>query len=221
MRLPHKGRALTIASIAAAAVLVVSGIAVATIPDGDGLIHGCYAKKGGSVKVIDTDKRQACPSGYLPLNWNQQGIPGAGGQSPVEIATWNFSHTNNDDEFVILSTQQGIAEGDKVMGLDATLTGMEGCYSGGVQVGMPDRKDPGINSGVLAQWGVSDGAIVTSDADALDGTEWVQGPNITVWPGLRAVLSCRDADGNPLVIPDVEGSVTFRWTHVPPQVEIQ
>ena len=151
-----------------------------------------------------------------------QGPRGPNGQSPVEVATWNFSHIENPTTHfgVILETEQGIADGDKVMGMSATLTGMEGCPSGSVQVGMPDRLTPTANSGVLAQWEVSDGEIVTSDAAALDTTEWVQGPPRSVWPGLRAVVSCHDADHNPLPTPDLTGSVTFRWTHTPPRIEI-
>ena len=33
---------------------MLGGVALASIPDGSGLIHGCYAKKGGNLAVIDT-----------------------------------------------------------------------------------------------------------------------------------------------------------------------
>ena len=65
--------------------LVVGGIAYATIPDGTGVIHGCYLKGLGTLRVIDTGKAQTCSGFETPLNWNQtgpqgpQGIAGAAG----------------------------------------------------------------------------------------------------------------------------------------------
>ena len=34
-------------------VLLASGIAYATIPDANGVIHGCYQKSGGALRVLD------------------------------------------------------------------------------------------------------------------------------------------------------------------------
>lgn len=71
-------------------VLAAVGVAVATIPDGDGVIHGCYKKSGnnkGMVRVIDTAVTVTCPTGFAPLNWNQQGPPGPQGiQGPAGSA---------------------------------------------------------------------------------------------------------------------------------------
>jgi hypothetical protein len=36
------------------ALLVAGGIAYATIPDAGGVIHGCYQKNQGTLRVIDT-----------------------------------------------------------------------------------------------------------------------------------------------------------------------
>ena len=47
----------------------------ASIPGGDGMIHGCY-DSGGTVKVIDTSKTASCPKSYTALNWNQTGPQG-------------------------------------------------------------------------------------------------------------------------------------------------
>jgi hypothetical protein len=80
----------TIVALAiAVAVLVAGGIAYATIPDAGGVIHGCYQKNQGALRVIDTDKAQACSSSETPLNWSQtgpqgvQGPPGPTGPSDV------------------------------------------------------------------------------------------------------------------------------------------
>jgi len=61
--------------------LVLGGIAYASIPDPSGVIHGCYRTQNpaiGALIVID-DATQTCPSGTVPLNWNQEGPQGATG----------------------------------------------------------------------------------------------------------------------------------------------
>jgi len=55
------------------------GVALATIPGAGGVIHGCYGKYGGAVRVIDTG---SCRPTEAPLSWNQtgpQGLPGPQG----------------------------------------------------------------------------------------------------------------------------------------------
>jgi hypothetical protein len=61
------------------ALLVAGGIAYATIPDGGGVIHACYQKNQGALRVIDTDKAQTCSSSESPLIWSQTGQPGQQG----------------------------------------------------------------------------------------------------------------------------------------------
>jgi len=68
---------------------VGAGIAYASIPDGDGVIHGCYNPETGALRVIDSDPlgpiKGQCGSAEKPLNWNQtgpvgpQGAPGSPG----------------------------------------------------------------------------------------------------------------------------------------------
>ena len=62
------------------ALLVAGGIAYATIPDGGGVIHACYQKNQGTLRVIDTDKAQTCASSESPLTWSQTGPQGQPGQ---------------------------------------------------------------------------------------------------------------------------------------------
>lgn len=79
----------------AVGVLMIGGTAFAvssSIPDGNGIIHGCY-DSGGNVKVIDTSVTSACPKGYTTLNWNYQGPQGqkgdagaTGAQGPAGIS---------------------------------------------------------------------------------------------------------------------------------------
>jgi hypothetical protein len=56
--------------------LALGGVAFATIPDSNGVIHGCY-KPNGDLSVIDTG--DSCKQRETPLNWNQTGPQGAQG----------------------------------------------------------------------------------------------------------------------------------------------
>lgn len=81
-----KKRFLIIAAIAAA-MLSVAGVALASIPDSSGVIHGCYATKSGALNVIDTDAGQTCAKGTTGLNWNQTGPQGPQGPAGPAGAT--------------------------------------------------------------------------------------------------------------------------------------
>jgi hypothetical protein len=68
---------------AVAAAALAAGLAYATIPDGQGVIHGCYKANKGDLRVVDGGQ---CVAGEVALTWNQtgpQGLPGpAGPQGP-------------------------------------------------------------------------------------------------------------------------------------------
>ena len=51
MFLKKVGIAVTAAVVAAGAI---AGVAYATIPDGSGVIHACYTKSSGALRVIDS-----------------------------------------------------------------------------------------------------------------------------------------------------------------------
>jgi hypothetical protein len=90
----------TAIGVAAVAVGVGGGYAIASVPDSNGVIHACVTKQVGSglpatggpnVRIIDSDAGpaagQACDAASeFPLNWNQAGSPGpqgpAGPQGP-------------------------------------------------------------------------------------------------------------------------------------------
>jgi hypothetical protein len=67
----------------AVVLLLVGGVATASIPDASGVIHGCRKNTDGSIRVIDTAKTSICPNGYTPLNWNQTGAQGPTGPAGV------------------------------------------------------------------------------------------------------------------------------------------
>jgi hypothetical protein len=58
---------------------VLATAALASIPSASGVIHGCYAKKTGALRVINYSK-QRCHSGELTLTWYQRGRTGAAGR---------------------------------------------------------------------------------------------------------------------------------------------
>src|SRR5947199_2431277 len=51
-----------------AVVLAAGGLAAAAIPDSSGVIHGCYAKSDGALRVVKGSK---CATGEKRLSWNQ------------------------------------------------------------------------------------------------------------------------------------------------------
>jgi hypothetical protein len=73
--------------IAVAVGLAAGGIAYASIPGPDGVIHGCYAKINGQLRVIDSSLGGACTSSEKPLNGNQIGPTGPRGPSDAYLAS--------------------------------------------------------------------------------------------------------------------------------------
>jgi hypothetical protein len=74
-------------SVVVVIVAVVAGSAAyAAIPDAGGVIHGCYVKSGGSLRVIDATVTN-CKSGETSLDWNQNGQPGLPGPQGPQGAT--------------------------------------------------------------------------------------------------------------------------------------
>jgi hypothetical protein len=66
--------------VAGACTVALTGSAFAAIPGSDGLINGCYAKSGGTLRVIDATVTK-CKCGETSLSWNQQGKPGVQGEA--------------------------------------------------------------------------------------------------------------------------------------------
>ena len=69
-------RTLTVLVAGLVLLGVCGGVALATIPGAGGVIHGCYAKLGGALRVIDNGP---CRATEAPLSWNQMGQQGPQG----------------------------------------------------------------------------------------------------------------------------------------------
>ncbi len=63
-------RKWTVGAIAVATMLAAGGVAYATIPDSNSVIHSCYTTKGGSLRVIDPGAGESCNLKESPLDWN-------------------------------------------------------------------------------------------------------------------------------------------------------
>jgi len=74
-------------AVAVVIVAVAAGsTAFAAIPDAGGVIHGCFVKSGGSLRVIDATVTN-CKSTEMSLEWNQHGQPGVPGPQGLQGAT--------------------------------------------------------------------------------------------------------------------------------------
>jgi hypothetical protein len=65
-------RWLVVAGLILVAMLAGGGIAWASIPGPDGVIHGCRKNSDGSLRAIDS--AAICPNGWTALNWRQSGL---------------------------------------------------------------------------------------------------------------------------------------------------
>ena len=80
------------------------GIAYATIPDSDGVIHGCYSKGTGVLRVVDPSLRQECSGEQTAISWNQQGPqgePGAPGEPGPRGPTGQQGQAGPSDAFSV------------------------------------------------------------------------------------------------------------------------
>jgi hypothetical protein len=73
-----RGGRLLLALAVGGALFGIATAVQADIPDG-GVIHGCYQKNVGGLRVIDTSIGQACRGSENSVDWNQTGPAGARG----------------------------------------------------------------------------------------------------------------------------------------------
>src|SRR5438046_1139999 len=91
------GRRGLVALTVVAVGLAAGGIAYASVPDSNGVIHGCYNRAGAkstggtSLTIIDSSY-SSCARGQQQITWNQKGPKGAtGAQGPTGPAGTNGS----------------------------------------------------------------------------------------------------------------------------------
>lgn len=77
--LPLRSPSPALAVSLLALVVALGGAAWAAIPGPEGIIHGCYNKRTGALRVIDTAAHGKCKRGESELNWMEVGPPGPRG----------------------------------------------------------------------------------------------------------------------------------------------
>lgn len=164
--------------------VVASGIAFATIPDGNGVIHGCYKPSDGKLVLINTPS-QSCGAGETELTWNQEGPQGpigppgtdgaTGPQGPTGAAgsaaqilhserTYEVSETGHD-LFNLSQIDQAGDEVVRVLGVKASAAKAPPACSVSIQIKMN-----GLNVGTVPTFqtdgsqGFASGAFVVMPA---------------------------------------------------------
>lgn len=66
-------------AVAIGTLALAGAVTYATIPDSAGVVHGCYTRLTGQLRVIDTGAGQTCLRFETPISWNQVGPPGPAG----------------------------------------------------------------------------------------------------------------------------------------------
>jgi hypothetical protein len=83
--------ALVLGTLVALAAL--GGVAWASIPSTNGIIYGCYNKRSGVLRVINTSVRQRCRRRESALNWEEVGPQGKRGATGPKGATGSRGQT--------------------------------------------------------------------------------------------------------------------------------
>jgi hypothetical protein len=108
-------RKLIAAAFVVGVLAAVGGIAYATIPDENGVIHGCRNNGSGSLRVIDSAS-QSCTPAETALDWNQLGPKGDKGD-PGGVLDVYF---NRDTDVLPAGAVRGYraqcGDGDKAIG---------------------------------------------------------------------------------------------------------
>jgi hypothetical protein len=93
MKLPNIRRRARLVIAGLLVLGAVAGIAYASIPGPDGVIHGCYkTSTPAQGALITIDSAASCPSGYTALNWNQVGPQGPAGPGATSATVTRVQH---------------------------------------------------------------------------------------------------------------------------------
>jgi hypothetical protein len=155
-------KALRVAAVGAVGVVVVFGAgAVASVPSPDGTIHGCYAKTGGSTRIIDPAS-QRCTASERPISWSQRGPRGPRGlRGPAGTNGTNGTAGSNGTDGVSGYEQVVKQFTNQQLPLDeeyaASCPGDKKVLGGGVIVQLLDD-DGLVRFGDAPLWDVPNGA---------------------------------------------------------------
>ena len=114
-RVRRMPRAIKISGLVMAGLVVgalATGIASASIPASDGVIHSCYSTTSnpiGRLRVIDTSAGQSCSPGEVALNWNQSAFNFRGAWSVSATYAVGDVVTNAGSSYLALVASTGIS----------------------------------------------------------------------------------------------------------------
>jgi hypothetical protein len=184
-------------------------VAYATIPDSSsGVIHGCYTKTTGALRVIDPSKGQSCASGEASLNWNQSGIRWRGAWKSTTTYAVNDAVSANGQSYIAVVKNTNSAP----PGVDWALLAKKG--GTGVQGPPGGQGPPGVSAGVSTVSGTSVPlntaqslvTVMTTPAVATGGEYYVNASAMLV-VGSGDTVAC---------IAEVNGSATGPFATVGP-----
>jgi hypothetical protein len=166
---PLRGRrTAAVGLIALAVAAVAAAIAYASIPDSNGLFHGCYGITGqgqpagnATLRVIDPDT-QACKSNERPLDWNQTGPQGPTGPQGQTGPTGPQGPEGSGHAFI--ATTQGSVTIHHNLANIVTLTGLPaGNYLVWSPVFVIFDDETGTND--VCEWRINGSQIVVPEGD--------------------------------------------------------
>jgi hypothetical protein len=106
-----------------------AGVALATIPGTDSVINGCYEKRTGILRVLDTEAGKKCLSFESPISWNQQGPKGTPGPQGAQ-GPQGLSGAAGEDG---ADGEDGASGANGISVTSATEPAGANCAFGGVQ----------------------------------------------------------------------------------------
>jgi hypothetical protein len=199
----HSTRRLAMVSAAASAALFAgTGVALATIPGhGTGVLHGCYSKTTGDLRLIDPSAHQHCRRGELAVSWNQtgpQGAPGLRGPRGVQGAQGSKGDTGTTGPQG--PPGPGLTFTSAVGVTGPTITAA-GTYFVSVFVVLPNATGSPISGGVCSSSGevVGDFSSIpagATSATTVSGFVAYEAANLPAAP----TMTCRDGAGNPVPV---------------------
>jgi hypothetical protein len=153
-----------------AVVLSATGLAFAAIPDSKGVIHSCYAKSDGALRVVNGTK---CQSGEKKLKWSQRGPqgkpgkPGAAGATHLTVRSTNLTYHYGPCGMIAPSTYVCNAPGGSATAnCNAGERATGGGYGNTSDAGSPAVQE----SGPTPATGTPTGWTVTTAASAVQST---------------------------------------------------
>ncbi len=196
---------------------LATGIASASIPASDGVIHACYSTTStpiGRLRVIDTSAGQSCSTGEVALNWNQSAFNFRGPWSVSASYAVGDVVTNAGSSYLALlaNTATNPAGNPSTWAVLAKKgsTGAQGPQGPQGPQGTQGPQGPAgpanlqllvTNGGVSVTLGAQHCAILSlSVGGILPGDTGIMAPDSSKWPAGLIVMPLRATASNKLPI---------------------